>query len=126
MPEEVAKIVIAAAKTVAVYLILEVLTAGLIAAAFSIPLVKLSLPFALFLLPGIVVVPLVLNALDIFTDRRLVRYCLPLLFPSFACSSQSPQSIPRPGWAGGPTTLRKMYFSSPFSDVHSWQVPDIG
>ena len=57
MPEEVAKIVskivIAAAKTVAVYLILEVLTAGLIAAAFSIPLVKLSLPFALFLLPGI-------------------------------------------------------------------------
>ena len=70
MPGEVAKILFAAAKTVAVYLILEILTAGLIAVAFSIPLVKLSLPFLLFLLPGVVVVPLILNARRYFNRPK--------------------------------------------------------
>lgn len=62
MAGEAAKIVIAAAKIIAVYLVFEVLTIGLIAVVFSIPLTRLSLPFVLFLLPGVVVVPLILNA----------------------------------------------------------------
>jgi hypothetical protein len=62
MASEVAKTVSMAAKTIAVYLILEVLAVGFVAILFSIPLRRLFLPFVLFLVPGVVVVPLIFNA----------------------------------------------------------------
>jgi uncharacterized membrane protein len=62
MAGEVAKTVTRAAKTIAVYLVLEVLAVGLVAILFSTPLRKLFLPFVLFLVPGVVVVPLIFNA----------------------------------------------------------------
>jgi|HubBroStandDraft_6_1064221.scaffolds.fasta_scaffold13682_8 hypothetical protein len=62
MSGEAMKTIANATKTIAGYLVFEVLIAVLVAALFSISLVRLLLPFALFLVPGVIVVPLILNA----------------------------------------------------------------
>jgi len=56
------KTIVTAIKTIAVYLVFEVLIAVLVAGLLSVSLVRLLLPFALFLVPGVVVVPLIFNA----------------------------------------------------------------
>ncbi|MGA7917863.1 MAG: hypothetical protein WCA00_21685 [Candidatus Acidiferrales bacterium] len=62
MPSEVMRTITTATKTIAAYFVLEALTTVLVAVVFSVPLRRLLLPFVLFLIPGIVIVPLILNA----------------------------------------------------------------
>jgi hypothetical protein len=71
MPGEVMKTITMATKTIAAYLLFEALTAVLVAVAFSVPLTKLLLPFVLFLVPGIVIVPLIFNARRYFNKPKI-------------------------------------------------------
>jgi uncharacterized membrane protein len=70
MSSQVMKSITLALKTIAFYLILEILTVFFIAVVFSVPLRKLFLPFVLFLIPGVVVVPLIFNARRYFHRPR--------------------------------------------------------
>ena len=51
-----------AAKTISFYIVFEFAAVGLISILFSIPPRRLVIPFVLYLLPGVFVVPLLFNA----------------------------------------------------------------
>ena len=56
------KTFVSAAKTISFYIVFEFATAFLTSVLFSIPARRLVIPFVLFLVPGVVVVPLIFAA----------------------------------------------------------------
>jgi hypothetical protein len=64
------KTITTATKTIAAYFVFEASTAVLVAVVFSVPLKRLAWPFVLFLIPGIVIVPLIFNARRYFNKPK--------------------------------------------------------
>ena len=62
MSTEAMRTVTTAVKTIVYYLIFEILILVLVAVLFHIPLKQLFLPFVLYLIPGVAIVPLIFNA----------------------------------------------------------------